>query len=107
MTERVKCLCEHSVEEHEFWGKCSQCQCTRVSRRDMTPEETRIQSAFWAGADYTFVRLGRWYGKGHMFYMSHFKTCEEQGHTPHLTSMIAEEIDGVSREYAYGQRMVL
>lgn len=109
MIERVKCNCGHAVEEHESWSNCTKCECKRVERRPLTDHESELKSAFWAGANYSFTRLGRWYGKGQvhggiMFYMSYFKTCEEQGHTPHLVSMIAEEVHGVALEYAYGMR---
>jgi hypothetical protein len=58
----------------------------------LTPEQYIQSQAFMDGARYMFTRLGNWYGRDHMFYLSYFKDCIARGEEPRLVSMIAEEM---------------
>jgi hypothetical protein len=60
--------------------------------------------AFFDGANYIFVRLGNWQGKGINFYSNYFKQCAEIGVDPILTSMIVEEVVGMAHMYMKGWR---
>ena len=68
----------------------------------LTPEQHLRSVVFMDGARYMFSRLGNWYGRGHMFYLSYFKDCIARGEEPRLVSMIAEEMYYLSDEYARG-----
>jgi hypothetical protein len=70
----------------------------------LTPEQYIQSQAFMDGARYMFNRLGNWYGRDHMFYLSYFKDCIARGEEPRPVSMIAEEIYYLSDEYARGSR---
>jgi len=60
--------------------------------------------AFFDGANYIFVRLGNWYGKGMNFYDNYFRQCVDRGVDPILTSMIVEEVVGMAEMYKKGWR---
>ena len=66
--------------------------------------ESRERSAFIAGANYIFVRLGMWHANGHTWYHNYFKQCKEDGRRPNLISMIGEEVHGMAHEYSLGWR---
>ena len=66
--------------------------------------QSREESAFFAGANYIFVRMGMWRGEDINFYQSYFKQCKKEGRRPNLVSMIAEEVHGMAQEYAKGWR---
>lgn len=77
---------------------------TELQELPLTDEQKRERSAFIAGAQYMFARLGMWSGRNIRIYDNYFKECAIRGETPKFGPMIFEEIFYLSEDYARGWR---
>lgn len=104
------CTCGHDWTSHfdrenpNTSLDCCECECKNFQSIPLTPDQERDASAFHAGANYIFNRLGMWWGRDHKFYQSYFEQCAAEGRRPNLISMIAEEVYNLSEDYARGWR---